>query len=157
MTTIDGTEDDSGLPAAHPDFAAHFTDPLYEDPADDLAPFGSDEGWDLLSEWSERREDLEHLTLEEVLEESGIDSLAGLRAELDLDQMGEDERNQAQWEAALTTVSAAFTILRLTGSLDPEGVSAAVEALDLLITVEGDEPGLVREREDLLAWSQQQS
>ena len=52
---------------------------------------------------------------------------------------------------------AAFTILRLTGSLDPEGVSAAVEALDLLITVEGDEPGLVREREDLLAWSQQQS
>ena len=61
------------LPTPHPAFAAHFTDALYEDDADDLAPFGSDEGWDLVTEWGERRDELSaHATVQEVLDESPL-------------------------------------------------------------------------------------
>lgn len=56
------TDDDvegTGIDAPkHPAFAAHFADPLYDDPANDFAPFGNDEGWDLLAGWSERTDEL---------------------------------------------------------------------------------------------------
>lgn len=32
----------------HPRYVAHFTDPLYDDVSDDAAPFGSDQGADML-------------------------------------------------------------------------------------------------------------
>ncbi|GAB3989114.1 hypothetical protein [Nocardioides marmoraquaticus] len=35
-------------PPRDPRYTAHFTDPLYDDVADDCAPFGSDQGSDLL-------------------------------------------------------------------------------------------------------------
>lgn len=34
----------------HPAFAAHFIDPIYDDPALETAPFGDDDGADLLSD-----------------------------------------------------------------------------------------------------------
>ncbi|HEU5241558.1 MAG TPA: hypothetical protein VFU25_06060, partial [Ornithinibacter sp.] len=67
------TDDDPELPTPHAAFAAHFTDALYEDDGDDLAPFGSDEGWDLVTEWGERRDELSaHATVQEVLDESPL-------------------------------------------------------------------------------------
>jgi len=50
--------DDGALPEAAPAFRSHFTDPVYDDQAGDLAPFGTDEGWDLLHEWAARRNEL---------------------------------------------------------------------------------------------------
>ncbi|MGC3953961.1 MAG: hypothetical protein QM804_06870 [Propionicimonas sp.] len=47
-------QDDADLPPAHPAFAAHFTDPLYDDAGADFGPFGSDEGFELVWEWAER-------------------------------------------------------------------------------------------------------
>ena len=49
---------DLSLPAAHPAFSAHFTDDIYEDRGDELAPLGSDEGAGVLAQWAERRSDL---------------------------------------------------------------------------------------------------
>lgn len=39
--------DDEDLPKAAPAFAAHFTDPIYNDSGGEFAPFGTDEGFDL--------------------------------------------------------------------------------------------------------------
>ena len=44
--------------APNPKFSAEFTHPLYSSEADEFAPFGSDEGADLLDTWSRRRADL---------------------------------------------------------------------------------------------------
>jgi uncharacterized protein YfeS len=64
-------DDEDDLPTAHRAFRAHVDDPLYDDDADELAPFGSDEGWELVREWGERRDDLSRdATLQEVLDES---------------------------------------------------------------------------------------
>src|SRR4051812_21133688 len=52
------TEDYEDLPRAAPAFAAHFTDPVYNDEGDDFAPFGSDEGSDIVHESAERRDEL---------------------------------------------------------------------------------------------------
>ena len=49
---------DADFPRPDPAFAAHFADPIYHDQGDDLAPFGSDEGFDTLYTWQEHREDL---------------------------------------------------------------------------------------------------
>lgn len=144
-------EHDDSFPAPHPAFAAHFTDPIYEDPASDLAPFGSDEGFDLLYTWAERPDEAEWLTLRELLEESGFDSFDDVPAGPEDDEALRSHR----WETALNTVSAAFTLLRLTGSIDPEGKDSAVRALELLVDMEDNDPGLVRELEDLRSWTGQ--
>ena len=52
------TADSPGLPDPAPAFAQHFTDPLYDDVGDGRAPFGSDEGSDLLWSWRDRRDEL---------------------------------------------------------------------------------------------------
>lgn len=60
------------LPEAAPAFAAHFTDPVYDDPAGEFAPFGSDEGFDMLYDWAERRDELDSTTtVAYLVEESG--------------------------------------------------------------------------------------
>ncbi|GAA4714364.1 hypothetical protein APR04_004117 [Promicromonospora umidemergens] len=43
----------------HSEFAAHFRDPIYDDPGDDLAPIGNDEGWDLLAGWVKQADKLD--------------------------------------------------------------------------------------------------
>ena len=42
----------------HPRFSAEFTHPLYSSETDEFAPFGSDEGADLLRSWAQRSADL---------------------------------------------------------------------------------------------------
>jgi hypothetical protein len=48
LKRADAEDEGSDLGPKHPEFAAHFRDPIYDDEANDLAPFGNDEGWDLL-------------------------------------------------------------------------------------------------------------
>ena len=57
-TTEKAMMDNEDLPEAAPAFAAHFSNPVYDDPAGEFAPFGSDEGFDMLYEWAERRDEL---------------------------------------------------------------------------------------------------
>ena len=54
VDTTDMDDEDADLGPKHPSFAAHFRGPIYDDPTDDFAPFGNDEGADLLDEWVDR-------------------------------------------------------------------------------------------------------
>jgi uncharacterized protein YfeS len=45
--------DENGIPAAHPRFSEYFSDAIYQvGEIDDVAPFNTDEGSDVLSDWS---------------------------------------------------------------------------------------------------------
>ena len=125
------------VPAADA-FTRHFTDPLYDDPSDELAPFGSDEGADLLATWEERSDELsEWSTVADVLEDDP-DSYLGTGAT----------------EDAAAVRSAGFVLLRLTGHIDDAGRRAVLEALETLMGkgAFGDAPVLRRQRDDLRSW-----
>jgi hypothetical protein len=63
----EGTRSSPGEP--HPRFAAHFTDPLCSDTSDNFAPFGTDEGADILAEAAQNPRALEQGTLASLLRE----------------------------------------------------------------------------------------
>lgn len=129
------------LPEAHPAFRAHFTDPVYDDPGADLGPFGNDEGWELVMDWGERRDELgPDSTLATVLETDDVRHAAG-------PMQGADGI-----ETAMFIVGAAFTLLRLTGRLADEDRALALEALDFHIEAVGAERELVVQRDGLSAW-----
>lgn len=129
--------DPFALPQAAPAFAAHFTDPLYEDSGNSLAPFGSDEGADTLADWADRRDELGPTsTLADVLEDDPADYLGD-----DQDVFG-----------PMFVQAAGFTLLRLTGHIDAEGRAALLGALDQLIALQGREPVLLRQREDVASF-----
>jgi uncharacterized protein YfeS len=145
------TEDEFGLPEPALPFAQHFTDPLYEDQGDDLAPFGSDEGSDLLAEWGERREELgPSATLATVLEcePNDVAEVAGPMEGVD------------GIETASFITSAAFVLLRLVGHLDETDRELALAAVDFqirtlpMINPEFQEtPRALRiQRDDLTRW-----
>lgn len=142
--------DDEDLPEAAPAFAAHFTDPLYDDPAGEFAPFGSDEGFDLLYEWAERRDELDsHTTVADLVEESGF---AGVVNELDTPEGPGIPVPAGQVDAATITIGAGFTLLRLTGHIDEAGREQTLKALDILIRFYDSPPELLRQRADLQSW-----
>ena len=105
----------------HPRFAAHFTDPLYDDPADDFAPFGSDEGSDLFVEAEEQRGELgPEATVADVLELSVADDAAELVDEID----------EGSPDLDGFVIGAGFALLRLTGQIDAQGRQWLQDALD---------------------------
>lgn len=107
--------------APHPKFSAEFTHPLYSSEADEFAPFGSDEGADLLDTWSRRRADLSPgATLRTILVD-GADEPDQLWAEF----------RQADPPADLDAIliAAGFVLLRLTGEIDDDGRSMVLQAL----------------------------
>lgn len=59
VDATDMGDEDVDLGPKHPSFAAHFRDGIYDDPADDFAPFGNDEGADLLADWADRADELD--------------------------------------------------------------------------------------------------
>lgn len=134
------------LPDAVPAFRAHFTDPIYDDPADEMAPFGSDEGSDVLAIWSPARgaELGPDSTIATVLEMSP-ETLQSDVAAMMTDGEGEDE--------AAMIRGAAFTLLRLTGRISEDDRALALEALDFEIEQYGEEPALLTQRRDLASWS----
>ena len=105
------------LPAPHPDFAAHFSDPIYEDVSDDSTPFGSDEAADEVYDWMDRGVG-PHLTLRDMLAES-------FGEDMDIDNLDFDDEPLAP-----VTIALGFLLLRVNGRLEPEGRAAVLKALD---------------------------
>lgn len=144
------TGDDS-LPEAAPAFAAHFTHPVYEDQASEIAPFGTDEGWDMLHEWAERRDELTAATtVRDLLVDSGFE---GIEEELDVPEQSSIPQPGGQTDAAVVTIGAGFTLLRLTGRIDREGRALTLKALDVLVDRFDSAPELVRQRADLQSFT----
>lgn len=136
--------DDDQLPEAHENFARHFTAPIYEDQAEEFAPFGSDEGWDTLNIAAEKRTELtKSTTVADVLEITDAPATGG---------WGESPTAEEWYEDATFVAAAAFTLLRLTGQIDESGRVRALEALDILIDYFGDEPELEQQKKDLKSW-----
>ena len=137
--------EDEQLPAAHENFARHFTAPIYEEQADEFAPFGSDEGWDILQVATENRTELHNgATVADVLEI--VDAPVG-------EEWGESPDAEEWYSDATFIAAAAFTLLRLTGRIDEVGRARALEALDILIAYFGEEPELRQQKNDLERWS----
>ncbi len=129
-------EHSDGWPEAHPAFKAHFTDPIYEDEGGEFAPFGTDEGWELVMEWGERRHELgPRVTVAELL---GDDAQALL--------------NEQSVDAATITVGAGFTVLRLTGQIDEAGRQHTLQAIQILEDSYGPIDELDIQRRDLQSW-----
>ncbi|GEO28527.1 hypothetical protein [Terrabacter aerolatus] len=144
-TTHDETRPGIDAPADDA-FTDHFTSPVYDDPAGEFAPFGTDEGADLLAEWAARRDELEATTTVRDLLADGFDEpsdVDGMFAGLD-DEDGVD--------AATIVVAAGFTLLRLTGQIDDEGRAMVLRALAALESFYGEQPELSRMRDDLEAF-----
>ena len=138
------------LPPPDPAFAAHFTDPVYSDPAGELAPFGTDEGADMLYDWAGRLDELgPDSTVRQLLEGTGFDDMIETLDEPEGPGIPEPA---GQVDAATIVIGAGFTLLRLTGHIDDEGRRLTLRALDILIARYGSPPEMVRQRADLLSW-----
>jgi uncharacterized protein YfeS len=142
-TTLD---DDSrpGIDAPADDaFTDHFTSPIYDDPAGEFTPFGTDEGADLLAEWAARTDELGPTsTVRDLLADASDDP-----ADVDVLLAEIDEEDGV--DAATTVVGAGFTLLRLTGQIDDEGRAVVLRALAALESFYGEQPELSRMRDDL--------
>ena len=116
---------------AHPAFSAHFVDPIYTDEAGEFAPFGTDEGWDLLHEWGDRRDELGPTsTVADLIAESGLSDVV---KQLDVREGSGIPTPAGQVDAATIVIGAGFTLLRLTGHIDEAGRRQTLKALDVLI------------------------
>ncbi len=139
----DTAVDDHGdLGPKHPAFAAHFRDPIYDDEGDDFAPFGNDEGWDLV-----------------VLTARRIDELDGSTTlvQIDPEWFGDEDEvvaGLADDDVYMVDVviGAGFTLLRLTGQIDDFGRALVLRALDARDRVYGPQRQTERMRADLLAF-----
>lgn len=149
-TSGEADAEDAPLPAADPAFARHFTDPVYEDQGGEFAPFGTDEGWDMLYEWAARRSTLDDsTTVADLL--NGTD-FGWVTETLDEPEGPGIPEPAGQVDAATIMIGAGFTLLRLTGHIDDEGRRQTLKALDILIRRYESPPELLRQRDDLLSW-----
>ncbi|WP_088320935.1 hypothetical protein [Kineosporia sp. R_H_3] len=105
-----------------PAFAAHFTDPLYDDLADEFAPFGSDEGADMLADWVHGPEDLTAASTYRDVLSAFTDDVEALVMEAHAGAM----------DLAAVVLGGCFTLLRLTGRIDPEGRRVLLDTLDVM-------------------------
>lgn len=143
--------DDDDLPAAAPAFAAHFTDAVYSDPAGEFAPFGTDEGFDMLYEWADRRDELDsNTTVADLVEQSGFSNVV---SRLETQEGPGIPAPGGQVDAATITIGAGFTLLRLTGHIDEAGRKKTLKALDVLIDRYDSPAELLRQRADLQSWT----
>lgn len=136
---------DQNLPDAHPAFSSHFSAAIYEDPAGEFAPFGTDEGWEMLHSVAQHRDQLpNNATVKDILALAGFPYAGG----------GDEHPSGEEWyEDATVIVASAFTLLRLTGQIDDAGRLQASEAFDILVDFFGDQPELQQQRTDLDSWT----
>ena len=135
-------DEDIDLGPKHPVFAAHFRDPIYDDEADDLAPFGNDEGWDLLADWSKRTDELHSgSTLAQIAPEWFEDAPL-VPADLNEDNVDLND----------VVIGAGFTLLRLTGQISEADRALVLRALDIRDRTYGADPHTQQMRTDLLAF-----
>jgi uncharacterized protein YfeS len=146
-TTFDD-EPRPGIDAPADDaFTDHFTSPIYDDPGDEFAPFGSDEGAELLADWAARTDELGPTTTVRDLLADSLDD--GLDDTDDVDALLDALDDEDGVDAATIVVGAGFTLLRLTGQIDDEGRAAVLRALAALEAFHGEQPQLSRMRDDL--------
>jgi hypothetical protein len=144
VNTTDVDDEDADLGPKHPSFAAHFRDPIYDDPADDFAPFGNDEGADLLADWADRAEKLgSGSTLRQIAPEWFEDAPL-LPADLNEDDVDLND----------IVIGAGFTLLRLTGQIGEQDRALVLRALDIRDRTYGQQPQTQQMRTDLLAFGQ---
>jgi uncharacterized protein YfeS len=142
----------------HPRFADHFTADVYSDLGAQFGPFGSDEGYDMLSEWSGRSIELSpSSTVRDLLagaDEDADDEDAGSVDSVFFDVLDSsaDPADDAVDEATLV-LGAGFTLLRLTGQIDAEGEQVTLEALDAVESFYGSQPEFDQMRQDLLTFT----
>ncbi len=128
----------------NPDFAAHFTDDLYVSESLEFAPFGNDMGWEILHGWGDLlTHGQEPATIREVLDAFGFSELERTEA-----SPGEEP----SVDVASIVLSAAFALARQTGRLSSDDIVFALNCVDILINSYGEDPVLVRQREDLKSW-----
>ena len=126
-------------PARHPAFRAHFRSGVYTDYSSEFAPFGHDDGSDLLDHWSSHAKELgPHSTIGDVIAGSDV-----------FDPV---ELPPAELPDAWAVMTAAITLLRFTGRIGATDHAAALRALDILIGEYGEQRELVRMRADLLTF-----
>lgn len=138
-----------------PAFAEHFSEPFYLDEADEFAPFGSDEGFDVLNSAADAGLPGD-ATVGDVLDETGFGfALEDLGGETDwLAIRPEAPRIPlpgGSVDAALIVEGAGFSLLRLQGRIDEVGKAQVLAALDVLIGA-FDEDQLRQIRADLVSW-----
>ncbi len=108
---------DADFPEPHPTFAEHFADPIYHDAGDELAPFGSDEGFDTLYTWQDHRDELTACTTVRSMFGDGTSSPAPL------DESGDDPAQDG------AIIGVGFTLIFFTGHIDPEGKRLVLDAI----------------------------
>lgn len=141
LKRADTEDEDSGLGPKHPVFAAHFRDSIYDDEANDLAPFGNDEGWDLLVDWVKRADELD----------SGS-TLAQIASEWFEDAPALDDLNEDDVDLNDIVIGAGFTLLRLTGQIGEADRALVLRALDIRDRPHGQHPETQQMCTDLLAF-----
>ena len=129
--------------AKHARFAEHFTDPIYDDPANDFAPFGNDEGADILADWATRIGELDETSTVRTILEDLFDESSGDEAVIEDDDV----------DTAMFAIGAAFTLLRLTGRIDHEGTQLALRGLDVIEGFYTSVPEAERMRADLITFT----
>ncbi|MGW5237602.1 hypothetical protein ACWEOW_01575 [Monashia sp. NPDC004114] len=165
MDQLEGT----GAPA-HEAFVAHFTDPIYDDPAEEFAPFGSDEGADILSEWVERADDLDDRSTVRFVLQDWFEDSEDLQAFLHDLELAAEGTSGSSAEGAQTpgpripepggdvdgatiVLGAGFTLLRLTGHIDSEGRRLVLAALRVLESFYGPQREFDVMRRDVEAFA----
>lgn len=105
----------------HPTFRANFTSSIYRSRTEEYAPFGSDEGSDLLEEWSDRITELsEHTTLQTILLD-GAENHDAL--------WNEFHQPSPPTDLDAIAIASGFVLLRLTGRIDDDGRALVLDAL----------------------------
>lgn len=136
---------DDNLTQPHGNYAKHFTSEFYEDPANEFAPFGSDEGFDVISLAEDHRDEISaSTTVQELLEI--VDAPLS-------DEWSQTLKGQEALDDAVFISSAAFALIRITGRIDPRGHKKALKSLKVLIDNFGDESELVQQKIDLESWT----
>lgn len=147
----------------HPGFADHFSADVYSDLGAQFGPFGSEEGYDMLSEWSGRNFELSPSSTvrdllagaqEDAVAEDTDDEDTGSVDSVFFDVLGNtaDPADDVVDEATIV-LGAGFTLLRLTGHIDAEGEQVTLEALDAVESFYGSQPEFDQMRQDLLTFT----
>ncbi|WBU37009.1 hypothetical protein [Homoserinibacter sp. YIM 151385] len=133
-------DDESPLPPAHPEFAQHFTDPIYDEPGDDLGPFGSDEAADSITEAL----DGPPITAATTLRELVAREFADVGGDAVIDDPDEDDPS-----FDMSIVGLGFLILRMHGRIDADGGRILLAAVERMQAAFGDFEQLATMRRDL--------
>lgn len=141
LKRADTEDEDYGLGLKHPAFAAHFRDPIYDDEANDLAPFGNDEGWDLLVGWVKRADELD-----------SVSTLVQIAPEWFEEAPVPDDLNEDDVDLNDIVIGAGFTLLRLTGQIGEADRALVLRALDIRDRTYGQHPETQQMRTDLLTF-----